>query len=42
MIHILHHQKMHENSFCFKILTLTQDFEVLQVNTFFIFPFLKF
>ena len=33
---------MHENSFCFKILVLTQDFEVLQVNTFFIFPFLSF
>ena len=33
---------MHENSFCFKILVLTQDFEVLQVNTFFISHFLRF
>jgi hypoxanthine phosphoribosyltransferase len=33
---------MHEIGFCFKIVVLAQDFEVLQVNTFFIFPFLIF
>lgn len=37
MIKFHSHQRVHETSFCFKILPLTQIFEVLLVNTFFIF-----